>query len=561
MKVSTRQARARARREPILLSGVPEAAAAVTPWRTRRYRRFSSLTRRILAINLLALGIVVGGFIYLDQYQRGLIEGRLEALATQGLIIAAALGETAVPRDPTVPQRIDAERARELIEPLVLPVRSRARVFQNDGELIVDSSRLALARSRVEISELPPPEYPGPFDPMFDWFYDMIDRALIGDLPHYVEASYQRAEHYAEAVRALRGEIGAQARLDADRNMVLNVAVPVRRFKAVLGALMLTAGTEDIESRVRETRADVLMLSLVAVAVTVLLSLYLAGTITRPIRQLAAGAERVTIGHGRAEEIPDLSRRDDDIGDLSTALRAMTDELHQRLDAIEGFAADVAHELKNPLSSLRSAVETMQRVGDDVARQKLLVVLADDVARMDRLITDISAASRLDAELTRATMSPVDLVALLETLVEVRRASGGGHALRIDLVLEQEGPVDVRGIEDRLGQVFRNLIDNAVTFSPPGGVITVRLSRRRDCAVVTFDDEGPGLPPGKIEAIFERFYSERPAGEKFGTHSGLGLSISRQIVEAHHGALRAENRAGAEPGSIAGARFVVWLPF
>jgi two-component system sensor histidine kinase ChvG len=552
---TARPRRARARREPAVVAGAAEAAAAAAPRRERAHRRFPSLTRRILAINLLALGIVVGGFFYLDQYQRGLIEGRLEALATQGLIIAAALAETAVPHDPLSPQRIDAERARELIQPLLLPVRSRARVFQNDGELIVDSRRLAHARSRVEVSELPPPEYPGPFDPLFDRVYDMLDRALIGHLPQYAEASHQRAEHYAEAVRALRGQIGAQARLDAEGNMVLNVAVPVRRFKAVLGALMLTAGTEDLERRVRETRGDVLVLSLVAVAVTVLLSLYLAATIAGPIRQLAAGAERVTIGHGRAEEIPDLSRRDDDIGDLSTALQAMTEALHQRLDAIDGFAADVAHELKNPLSSLRSAVETMQRVGDDATRQRLLAVLAEDVARMDRLITDISAASRLDAELTRATMSPVDMVALLEALVEVRRASGGGQAPRIDLVLEQEGPVDVRGIEDRLSQVFRNLIDNAVTFSPPGGLITVRLSRRRDCAVVTVEDEGPGLPSGKIEAIFERFYSERPAGEKFGTHSGLGLSISRQIVEAHHGTVRAENRPGG------GARFVVCLPF
>jgi len=535
-----------------------DSALAARP--RRRRRRFSSLTQRILALNLLALAIIVAGVLYMDQYQRGLIEGRLEALTTQGLIIAAALGETVVPRDPTAPQAINPERAAYLIQPLARPIRTRARVFQNNGELVADSLRIARARSWVEIRKLPPPEDSTPLDPLLDRLNNLIDRVLIGELPHHVDTPYQRAEHYAEVVRALRGQIGAQARVDADGKMVLNVAVPVSRFKAVLGALMLTAGTEDIQSRVREVRGDILLLGLLALAITVLVSLYLAGTIAKPIHQLAAGAERVTSGWGGAKEIPDLSRRSDEIGDLSVSLRAMTEALNKRVDDIENFAADVAHELKNPLTSLRSAIETIQRIDDMDTQKRLFAVLVEDVGRMDRLITDISAASRLDAELIRATASSVDIVALLRTMVDMQRETAADDAPTIELILDRNGPIEIEGVADRLAQVFRNLIDNAVTFSPPGGRITVRLSHRSDGVMVIIEDEGPGIPASKTRAIFDRFYSERPASEKFGTHSGLGLSISKQIIEAHKGTIWAENRAGNEPGSIAGARFLVKLP-
>ncbi len=557
-RVERRFERRRARRQ----ESPDETENTTHPFRSRRRRRwFSPITQRILALNLLALAILVAGVLYMDQYQRGLIEGRLEALTTQGLIIAAALGETVVPRDPTAPQTINPEHAAYLLQPLARPIRTRARLFQSNGELVADSLRIARARSLVEIRRLPAPQEETPLDPLLDRLNNLIDRVLIGELPHYVESPYQRAEHYAEVVRALRGQIGAQARVDADGNMVLNVAVPVVRFKAVLGSLMLTAGTDDIQSRVREVRGDILLLGLLAVAITVLLSLYLAGTIARPIRQLAAGAERVTSGWGDAQEIPDLSKRSDEIGDLSVSLRAMTEALRKRIDDIEQFAADVAHELKNPLTSLRSAVETIQRIDDPDTQKRLFAVLVEDIGRMDRLITDISAASRLDAELIRATASPVDLDELLGTLVAMQREMSSGDGPVVEFVRDQSGPVEIDGVVDRLAQVFRNLIDNAVTFSPPGGRITVRLSRRLDGAIVIVEDEGPGIPGSKTRAIFDRFYSERPAGEKFGTHSGLGLSISKQIVEAHKGTIWAENRPGDEPGSVAGARFLVKLPF
>jgi two-component system sensor histidine kinase ChvG len=542
----------------------PESGArgqGATGRRTRPRRRFSSLTFRILALNLLALAILVAGVLYLDQYQRGLIEGRLEALATQGLIISAALAETVVPADPAAPQQINPGRAAALILPLVRPIHTRARVFGNDGTMVVDSLRLERLRAGVSIRALPPPEEPAVLEPLLDRFHKFLDRTLIGDLPTYKETPYQRAEHYAEVVRALRGRVGAQARRDADGEMVLNVAVPLRRFKAVLGALMLTAGTADIEDRVREVRGDILVLGLLAVGVTILISLYLAGTIAQPIRQLAAGAARVTSGWGGAQEIPDLSTRADEIGDLSVALRTMTEALNKRVDEIEHFAADVSHELKNPLSSLRSAIETIQRVDDQDTQRRLFAILDDDIERMDRLISDISAASRLDAEMARAVSNPIDLVAVLTALVEVRRATADEGAPEIELNIEQAGAIDIRGIEDSLVQVFRNLLDNAISFSPPGGRITVRLARRTDGAAIIVEDQGPGIPPGKTRAVFDRFYSERPEGEKFGTHSGLGLSISRLIVEAHKGTITAQNMTGHSPDDIIGARFTVVLPY
>lgn len=525
----------------------------------RRRRRFSALTQRVLAVNLLALGLVVGGVVYLDQYQRGLIQGRLDALVTQARIVAAALGETVIPRDPTLPQLIDAYRLGQVILPLVVPVGSRARVFRNDGELVADS-RNAQARVRVAIRELPPPHATDFPDSLFHGLNDFLDRLLIGDLPLLVEANHPRAEYFSEAVAALNGGVGALARRNADGRVVLNVAVPVKRFKEVLGALMLTTDTLDIEDEVRDVRSDVFFLGLGVLGLTVLLSLYLAGTVTQPVRQLAAAAERVTAKRGGADDIPDLSRRADEIGDLSVALRSMTEELRARVDEIERFAADVSHELKNPLSSLQTAAETFVLVDDAASRTRLRDVLIHDIERMDRLISDISAASRLDAELTRAVSAPVDMRALLDILVSIERGKIGEDGPRI--VFEAAGgSAVVRGTEDRLAQVFLNLIDNAVSFSPPRGVIRVRLEAGADVVQVFVDDDGPGLPPAKLAAIFDRFYSERPPGEAFGLHSGLGLNIARRIVEAHGGSLDAENRAGTAPDSVAGARFVVRLPY
>lgn len=340
---------------------------------------------------------------------------------------------------------------------------------------------------------------------------------------------------------------------------MLSVAVPVQRYKRILGALMLTKPSTAIDNALLEVRLDILKIFGVAIALTTILSIYLARTIARPVKRLAAAAERVRRDHSREDEIPDFTRRNDEIGDLSLALRDMTAALWTRMDAIERFAADVAHEIKNPLSSLRSAVETAARLKDPDQQRRLMAIIQDDVGRLDRLITDISDASRLDAELSRAHKEPVDLAGMLSTLVDVHSATGAEGAPRLALDVTDGAPLTVLGMEGRLVQVFRNLITNALSFSPPGGTIRLAASRDRQWVTVTVDDEGPGIPPGKEEAIFERFYTERPQGEKFGTHSGLGLSISKQIVLAHGGTLRAVNRLAAD-GRVIGARFIVRLP-
>jgi two-component system, OmpR family, sensor histidine kinase ChvG len=302
----------------------------------------------------------------------------------------------------------------------------------------------------------------------------------------------------------------------------------------------------------------------VTLLVTVLLSFYLAGTIARPIRRLATAAQRAR-GRGVRIEIPEVSGRDDEIGELAGSLREMTDALWQRMSAIESFAADVAHEIKNPLSSLRSAVETAARIDDPVKLRRLLAIIQDDVERLDRLISDISDASRLDAELNRLEMSPTDIAAMLRALVDMYETTRADGSPRLVLDLPADPPgrgraLVVPGIESRLSQIFLNVIANAVSFSPPDGEIRIRAALDGRAVLVTVDDAGPGIPEDKLTAIFDRFYSERPAGEKFGTHSGLGLSISKQIVEAHRGRIWAENRTDGGKGAVCGARFLIRLP-
>ena len=325
---------------------------------------------------------------------------------------------------------------------------------------------------------------------------------------------------------------------------------------------MLTTGGAEIELAVRDVRFGILKVFAVALAVTVLLSFYLAGTIARPVRRLAEAADQMRGGQQGRAAIPDFTRRRDEIGDLSVALRDMTDALWRRMEEIENFAADVAHEIKNPLTSLRSAVETAARVTDPDQQRRLMSIIQQDVMRMDRLISDISDASRLDAELARAELAPVDMGKLLDTLVQIEgaKAKDGEPGLTSDTF--DPGACVINGIEGRLVQVIQNLVGNALSFSPPGGIVHLSATRQNGEILITIDDNGPGIPPENLDSIFERFYTQRPVAEAFGTHSGLGLSISRQIIEAHGGNIVATNRYedGDERGAIIGARFEVRLP-
>lgn len=535
--------------------------------RLLRRRPSSSLTRRILAINLLVLAVPVGGFFFLDQYQESLIDAEIEALRVQGEVFAGALGAGAVVIAPGVGQVVDPVRSSLMLRRLTAPTQTRARLFSENGGLVTDTQALIDPRGFVRVRELPPTDGFAPWH----WARDRFEAVLNwspnqGELPIYQERSPQRASDYREAISALTDEPGATVRRHESGGMVISVSIPVKRYKQVVGALMLSHGSGEIERAMRAIRVDILQVFGVALAVTILLSVYLAATIARPLKRLAAAAERVRAGSGRYTSIPDFAGRRDEIGDLGRDLRAMTEALWQRMDAIERFAADVSHEIKNPLTSLRSAVETVARVEDPAQQKKLMSIILDDVARLDRLISDISDASRLDAELSRDPPSDVDLRDVLSALVDIHAATS-----EVNIVMDVEPGSDltVCAFEDRLGQVFRNIITNAQSFSPPDGriVVAAKRSDRRegDVVMVTVDDEGPGIPEANLESIFRRFYTDRPTtgpdgkAERLGTHSGLGLSISRQIVEAAGGELWAENRRDAD-GRIEGARFTVLFP-
>jgi two-component system, OmpR family, sensor histidine kinase ChvG len=543
-------------------------APAAAPAQPRRHRRrLSPLTRRILAVNVLALGLLGLGLLYLGEYQQSLVSAQLDALRTQGQIFAAALGEGAVIDSLGEGEQLMPALGRQMMQRLVEPTHTRARLFDAEGKLIADSRVLRGPGGTVQIKELPPPGDGGILDEVTAALYDAVIAFLPGrrHYPAYREPAEQSAADYGEVQRALHGDVADAIRGEAEGSgLMLSVAVPVQRYKQVLGVLLLSVDSTEIDQAVRSVRFEILKVFVIALGVTVLLSIYLAGTIARPIRRLAAAAERVRRGRGRQVLIPDFSGRRDEIGELSAAFREMTGALWARMDAIENFAADVAHEIKNPLTSLRSAVETAARVDDPQKQRKLLAVVLEDVQRLDRLITDISDASRLDAELSRVELEPVTVGRMLAALVDVHQSTRreGAPSLMLSLPGEigtPEGDLAVLGIEGRLVQVFRNLIANAVSFSPKDGAIHIAATRQADAVTVTIEDEGPGIPDGKLEAIFERFYSERPAGEKFGTHSGLGLSISKQIVEAHRGTIRAENRRDVD-GTVLGARFTVRLP-
>ena len=550
---------------------------------------FSSLTRRILFFNIAATVVLVGGILYLNQFREGLIDARVESLLTQGEIIAGAISASAsvdtnsitidpekllelqagqsitpVPNDEDLDFPIDPDRVAPVLRRLISPTRTRARIFDADANLLLDSRHL-YSRGQVLRFDLPPIEKEA--ISWSDWVAGLFNRMLQQrNLPIYKEAPGGDGSIYPEVMNSLTGVRGAVVRITEKGELIVSVAVPVQRFRAVLGVLLLSTQAGDIDKIVHAERLAIMRVFGVATLVNILLSLLLSSTIANPLRRLAAAAIRVRRGAKQREEIPDFAYRQDEIGNLSIALREMTNALYDRIDAIESFAADVSHELKNPLTSLRSAVETLPLAKTDDAKRRLTEIIFHDVRRLDRLISDISDASRLDAELARTDSSPVDLQALLSNLVDIsRQIRSGRKPVEIELVLENKGipksAFMINGHDLRLGQIITNLIENARSFVPEqGGRITIRLFQSRGRANITIEDNGPGIQAEDIDRIFERFYTDRPDGESFGQNSGLGLSISRQIAEAHGGTLRAENIIGTKSGDVKGARFILSLP-
>ncbi len=573
----------------------PRGLARVSHWLQRAWQffvtqTFSSLTRRIVFLNVAGLLALSIGITFLSQFRAGLIDARVQSLLVQGQIIAGAIaasatvetnssitidpdkllelhpGETYGPSEDAlygINFPINPERVAPVLRRLVSPTKTRARIYDRDGVLLVDSRNL-FGRGDVLRFDLPAPnaEKPSFFERIFIGIRQWLGR---GDLPLYRELAAGNGRGYAEVAQALNGQNASMVRINDRGDVIVSVAVPVQRFRAVRGALMLSTQGADIDDMVEAERLAILKVFIVAAGVMVVLSILLAGTIAEPVRRLADAAESVRRRIRSRVEIPDFTRRRDEIGHLSGTLRDMTNALYSRIEAIESFAADVAHELKNPLTSLRSAVETLPIAKTDESRGRLLAVIQHDVKRLDRLISDISDASRLDAELQRNETAPVDVAKLLNTVVSVANEVKRDDGVRVTLRFEGGGAraFQVPGHDSRLGQVVDNLIENARSFSPAGGTVRVTCRRLKTHVEIYVDDDGPGVQPDALEKVFERFYTDRPQ-QGFGQNSGLGLSISKQIVDAHGGAIWVENRPGAVDAdgapTIAGARFVVRLP-
>jgi two-component system sensor histidine kinase ChvG len=565
---------------------LPRSGFARTAWQFFTHLSMSSLTRRIIFLNVAGLVVMVIGILYLSQFRAGLIDARIQSLMIQGEIIANAvaasgtidpdgatldpqrllelqLGETYDPSDagnPGLDFPINPVRVAPVLQRLVSPTNTRARIYERDGTFILDS----LALYDVLRFDLPPPESSQP---------NYIERRLMtlrrwltrGDLPSYREMGQANGKSYEEVAIALTGLKSSMVRINDRAEVIVSVAVPVTRFRAVRGALMLSTQGAEIDDMVTAERLAILRVFLFAAGVMVVLSFLLAGTIAGPMRRLAESAEVVRRRIKNRVEIPDFTHRRDEIGHLSGTLRDMTNALYSRIEAIESFAADVAHELKNPLTSLRSAVETLPLAKSEDSRNRLLAVIQHDVKRLDRLISDISDASRLEAEMQRQEASPVDLIKLLTAVVSVANEVPRDDGVKVTLNFEGGNAQSfvVPGHDSRLGQVINNLIDNARSFSPEGSTVRVTCRRLKSEIEIIVDDDGPGIAPDVLEKIFERFYTDRPE-QGFGQNSGLGLSISKQIVEAHAGRLWAENRMSVstphEPSAVLGARFIVRLP-
>jgi two-component system sensor histidine kinase ChvG len=548
---------------------------------------FSSLTRRIIFLNVTGLLALVIGILYLSQFRAGLIDSAKERLVVQGEIIAGAIASSATAEQDTItfdlerllelqagesygPSEetlsgiefsINPERVGPVLRRLVSPTNTRARIYDRDGVQILDSRNLY----DVLRFDLPPPSADKPG--LLQRFYVQIRTWFSrGTLPLYRELGPQNGKSYDEVANALKGFKSSMVRINERGEVIVSVAVPVQRFRAVRGALMLSTQGADIDDLVGAERLAIFKVFLVAAAVMVVLSFLLAGTIAGPVRRLAESAQLVRRRIRSRVEIPDFTRRRDEIGHLSGTLRDMTSALYRRIEAIESFAADVAHELKNPLTSLRSAVETLPLAKSDESRGRLLAVIQHDVKRLDRLISDISDASRLDAEMQRHEAQPVDLKRLLNTVVNVANEVPHDDGVLVSLTFEgdEHASFVVPGHDSRLGQVIDNLIDNARSFSPPGGTVRITCRHLKNEVEIIVDDDGPGVDPETREKIFERFYTHRPH-QDFGQNSGLGLSISKQIVEAHDGRIWVENRqvpgaAADEAPAVLGARFIVRLP-
>ena len=520
----------------------PRLPAALRP-SSLRFRARNSLITRILIVNLVALIAFAGALFYLENFRARLLQQREQELLRQGSIIGQFIENQGV------------GTAEPAILDISSPAGTRIRLYDSAGKLVADNWR----NPRTTRFALQDPATPG-FNRASAVAIDRIVDFLTGqkEYPPLVEPAADSAAAWPEAMQAARtGRAVTAARQTPDRLVVLQAAVPVIDGSSPSPVVVLTVDTPDVVQMVRRERSTSFLVFLGVLGLSLAMTLYLARTVIVPLRQLAFAAHRVRLGRARDVVVPRLPHRRDEIGGLARALADMTAALRHRIDATEAFAADVAHELKNPLASLRSAVEALGSVRDKGARAQLFALIDQDVRRIDRLITDISAASRLEAELSRVRPQPVDLGELVAGMTSAKLSVGPWrHDVRLETEVPPPGTAMVLADADRLSQVVSNLIDNALSFSPSGSTIQVDVQAQGQAVELRVADEGPGVPPELRDAIFERFYSERPGHEAYGGHSGLGLSIARSIVEAMDGRIRMEERADGGQGAV----FHVILP-
>jgi two-component system sensor histidine kinase ChvG len=570
----------------------PKALAPIQAWlgRSALVRFFSaSLLRRILISNLIGFFILVGGILYLGWFHTWLIDAKLDALKTQGKIIADAIAANAkVVREqividpnaiPDAPPAVDRfpddglaslelsihpEDVTPILRKLIQPTNTRARIYGRDGTLIVDTAQ-TLARWKAMRNE---PSGNDEDSTQTQNMWTRLTRYFFKEpLPVYQEIGTGNGMVYKEVREALDGQEKSMLLLNRKGEQIVSIAQPITRFNEVQGVLLLSTRPGQIDKILKEERIVILVLAAVALLATVVTSLLLARTVAGPIRRLSAAAERVSHNIEERTQLPEYSGRNDEVAQMAAAFHAMTGALCRRIEASEKFAADVAHELKNPLTAARSTAESLGYAKTEEERVHLVAQIQGELKRLNRLITDVSNASRLDAELARKEMRPVDVTAMLRNVVSIFRDIIGDDSRSLMLAIAGEpfnGAFNVAGDEGRLGQVLTNLIDNAISFSPDGGTVTVTARVAAPFVEILVEDEGPGIPEDRLEIIFDRFYSDRPATDTSrGKNSGLGLSISREIVLSHGGAIIAENRydgaeqAGTQPS---GSRFTVRLP-
>ncbi|WP_084398372.1 sensor histidine kinase [Henriciella aquimarina] len=514
----------------------------------------SRIARLIFASNMAGLAILIVGAMVLNEMRASFVVAKKQDLVGQAQVFANLLAEGATFGRPQ--PVMDEDLARATLADLSLPVSVRGKVYAPDGELVGDSYFLS---DRVIVSSLPPLQEPSQLSQFGRALSEWSVSTFGALMPNRGGDAVRTQTFEQEFAVALAGGEAASQRFNDRGQRIISVSVPVQHVSAVVG--VLTLESNDIDEIIRAERAALIPFIGVAVLVALITSSLLTIGIARPLRRLSRAADDVRTGSTQMLDLPNITRRRDEIGALASSMESMTEALFERITSNERFAADVAHELKNPLTSIRSAVETAERVQDNPeAMQKLHKVIAQDVGRLDRLITDISNASRLEAEITRVPTETLNIGRFVEDIVDTYEHLGleGGRATVSYHDATLGAGLRVRGREGPLGQVIRNLIDNALSFSPEDGKVQVRLEQGRigpqTTARLLIEDDGPGIPDDKLEKIFDRFYTDRPKGSAFGKNSGLGLSIVRQIATTHMGHVWAENRPEG------GARFIVELP-